>query len=58
MIREGDEERKREAEERKKSWELLREAIKYLKENDKNWTERRVKEAARIRAEEKRERDL
>ena len=54
LQQQGDEERKREANEKKRHWELLRETTKYLKENDTGWT--KMKETARIRAEEKADR--
>ena len=38
------------------SWELMKEAIKFLKTNEERWRERRIEECARIKEEEKRDR--
>ena len=56
LLQQGDEERMKGAKEKRRHWNLLRETIKYLRENDARWTQRKLKETARIRAEEKADR--
>ena len=53
---EEDENRKRMATRKEDQWLLLRETVKYLKENDKKWQDRKIAEVSRIREEEKLER--
>ena len=45
--------RKEEAKRKEEHWKLLRESIKYLRENEENWQLRRIQEVTRIKEEEK-----
>ena len=40
LLQQGDEERMKGAKEKRRHWNLLRETIKYLRENDARWTEK------------------
>jgi hypothetical protein len=51
-----DEERKGKARQREESWDLMREAVKYLRENTDRWRERKIQECDKIREEDKRDR--
>jgi hypothetical protein len=53
---EEDEERKSEAKMTRDHWELLRQSIEYLKENEERWQQKRIKEVNRIKEEEKKDR--
>ena len=48
-----DEDRKDDARRKEESWDLMKEAVKYLKEKGDRWRERRIEECERIREEEK-----
>ena len=52
----AEEERKEVARRKESSWELMKEAITFLKTNEERWRERRIEECARIKEEEKRDR--
>ena len=51
-----DQERRMEAGRREEHWRLLRESVRFLKENEKGWQQRKIKEVDRIKEEEKDER--
>ena len=51
-----DKERRLEAKRREEHWSLLRESMRFLKENEDGWQRRRIKEIERIKEEEKVER--
>ena len=51
-----DEDRKDDARRKEESWDLMKEAVKYLKEKGDGWRERRIEECERIREEEKTDR--
>ena len=53
---EEDEDRMRICRRKEDQWTLLRESIQFLKENEKSWQTRRIKEIERIKEEEKAER--
>ena len=55
ILREG-EEKKRKGREKEARWDLMKEAVKFLKENSDSWRERRIEECERIRLEEKEDR--
>ena len=55
-MKEGDEERKREFKRRKEVWDLMREAMEFLRKNKDKWKERKLEETKRIKEEEKRDR--
>jgi hypothetical protein len=48
-MKEGDEERKRESKRKKEVWDLMREAMEFLRKNKDKWKERRLEETKRIR---------
>ena len=51
-----DEDRKDAARKKEESWELMKEAVRFLKEKKDGWRERRIEECERIREEEKKDR--
>ena len=51
-----DEDRKREAKSKEDSWQLMKEAVSFLRTNADKWRERRIEECERIRKEEKEDR--
>ena len=53
---EEDNERKRRAKEKERSWELLKTSIKFLEENAAGWRMRRLKEVDRVKEQEKEDR--
>ena len=55
ILREG-EDKKRKGREKEARWDLMKEAVKFLKENSDSWRERRIEECERIRLEEKEDR--
>jgi hypothetical protein len=48
-----DEDRKDAARKKEESWDLMKEAVRFLKEKGDGWRERRIEECERIREEEK-----
>ena len=51
-----DEKREEKARRKERSWDLMKEAVKYIKEKRDGWTERRIEECEKIREEEKTDR--
>ena len=51
-----DEKREEKARRKERSWDLMKEAVKYIKEKREGWTERRIEECEKIREEEKTDR--
>ena len=56
MRQEEDEERKRDAQRKERSWSLLRTSMEYLKEKEECWQQRKIREVDKIKEEEKRDR--
>ena len=56
MMLQADDDRKKEAKKKENSWQLLREATKFLRDNADRWRERKIEECERVRREEKEDR--
>ena len=52
----GDEKRMANQKQKEQRWALMKESVKFLKENDTKWQERRIQECEKIRLEEKKDR--
>ena len=56
MLMQEDAQRRERAKEKEARWELLRECMTFLKENSKEWQERKLRECERMRKEAKEDR--
>ena len=56
MLQEADKSRKEKAKRREDHWRLLRLCVKEIKENEKRWSARKIKECERIKEEAKEDR--